>query len=369
MSELISAIYGCAMQPGQWQAVLGEMLDWLGGKGAMLWSHQARPGAFGLWVPCRMHPESLAEYGRYYHRKDIWLQAGYARNTQAGEILTGDMLVPRPVLSKSEFYRDFLRRFDYVQLLIGVLHRNDAHDAIVPTVHFSMYRGEADKAFSQRDHKRLRELLPHLQHATAVNFHLAQRDHQLSIAQASVDLFPEALFFADLHGQIVYANRAAHELLQRADGVRMLDGRLVTLNAEEQRVLTKLFDLTAPPALLRISRCDGKAPYLAMRSRVTPQTHTPDERYPVQAILIHDPEAIVRERIESVVARYELTAAECIVLNALLETGSARGVAQRLNLSDNTVKTHLKSIFGKTGVHRQAELVNLVLSFPARVQL
>lgn len=35
--------------------------------------------------------------------------------------------------------------------------------------------------------------------------------------------------------------------------------------------------------------------------------------------------------------------------------------AQTLGLAENTVRSYLKSIFGKTGVNRQAELVRLIL--------
>ena len=136
MLDIISAIHGCALQPGRWHGVLEQMLDYLGGSAGVLWSHQATPDSFGLWVPCRMHPESLTEYGRYYHKKDVWLQAGYAKDFQSGEVMTGEGLIPRADLLKSEFYRDYLRRFDYVHLLFGVLHMQGKPGSTMPTVHF-----------------------------------------------------------------------------------------------------------------------------------------------------------------------------------------------------------------------------------------
>jgi DNA-binding CsgD family transcriptional regulator len=41
---------------------------------------------------------------------------------------------------------------------------------------------------------------------------------------------------------------------------------------------------------------------------------------------------------------------------------SAPEVAAGLGLSPNTIKTHLRRVFKKTGTHRQAELARLVAS-------
>jgi DNA-binding CsgD family transcriptional regulator len=57
---------------------------------------------------------------------------------------------------------------------------------------------------------------------------------------------------------------------------------------------------------------------------------------------------------------YGLTMAEAQVA---LQAATGRSVSKigiRLNISPNTVKTHLRSIFAKTGVHGQAELVGLI---------
>jgi DNA-binding CsgD family transcriptional regulator len=57
---------------------------------------------------------------------------------------------------------------------------------------------------------------------------------------------------------------------------------------------------------------------------------------------------------------YRLTMAEAQVA---LQVSAGRSVAEigiRLNIFPNTVKSHLRSIFAKTGVRRQAELVGLI---------
>ena len=52
-----------------------------------------------------------------------------------------------------------------------------------------------------------------------------------------------------------------------------------------------------------------------------------------------------------------------MVLFAVVEAGGVGDVAALLGLSQATVKTHLRQVFAKTGVARQAELVRLVAGF------
>ncbi|HUU70992.1 MAG TPA: LuxR C-terminal-related transcriptional regulator, partial [Burkholderiales bacterium] len=55
-----------------------------------------------------------------------------------------------------------------------------------------------------------------------------------------------------------------------------------------------------------------------------------------------------------------ITAAEARLVSRLFEGGSLGSIAKELNISPNTAKTHLASVFFKTGAKRQRELITLV---------
>ena len=59
--------------------------------------------------------------------------------------------------------------------------------------------------------------------------------------------------------------------------------------------------------------------------------------------------------------RFGLTPAEARVVLRLLSGDSLRAAAKALGVQYETVRTHLMSIFQKTGTRRQAELVILVI--------
>ena len=71
--------------------------------------------------------------------------------------------------------------------------------------------------------------------------------------------------------------------------------------------------------------------------------------------------------VQTLAEQYDLTAAELLVLVALTDFGGVAEVAAALKLSPATVRTHLRHVFEKTGVRRQADLIKLVASYPAPI--
>ena len=60
---------------------------------------------------------------------------------------------------------------------------------------------------------------------------------------------------------------------------------------------------------------------------------------------------------------YELDAKRCPRSTLMLSDGRApREIAEKVGVTDNTVRSQIKSIFSKTGVRRQSDLVRLLLN-------
>jgi DNA-binding CsgD family transcriptional regulator len=64
--------------------------------------------------------------------------------------------------------------------------------------------------------------------------------------------------------------------------------------------------------------------------------------------------------VETLARIYKLTGSEVRVLHGVVEIGGAREIAKALGIAQTTVRTHLQSLFAKTGARRQADLVKLV---------
>jgi DNA-binding CsgD family transcriptional regulator len=77
---------------------------------------------------------------------------------------------------------------------------------------------------------------------------------------------------------------------------------------------------------------------------------------------VHDPLRSQRPPQEVLRTLYGLTPAECRVALLLADGHAPRKIADMVGVTDNTVRSQIKSIFAKTGVKRQAELIRLLLN-------
>ena len=64
--------------------------------------------------------------------------------------------------------------------------------------------------------------------------------------------------------------------------------------------------------------------------------------------------------IERCRARFDLTETQARIALFLAEGGTVAEYAAAMGVSTGTVRTHLKAIFARTGVHRQAELAIII---------
>ncbi len=69
-------------------------------------------------------------------------------------------------------------------------------------------------------------------------------------------------------------------------------------------------------------------------------------------------------QVELIEALFDLTPAEARIAGAVVQGQSVAAIARAQGVTQNAVRMHLKSIFAKTGVGRQAELVSLLAMPP-----
>ena len=78
-------------------------------------------------------------------------------------------------------------------------------------------------------------------------------------------------------------------------------------------------------------------------------------------IVVTDPESTPALSDEVLQVTFHLTRAEARLAQLLVRGVSMRDAAVQLGLSVETVRTRLKTVFGKTATTRQAELVALLV--------
>ncbi len=115
---------------------------------------------------------------------------------------------------------------------------------------------------------------------------------------------------------------------------------------------------------MRLSRPSMSTPFLisVASASVSPYNSLSESASQRGAVVFcHDPDREVETDEDTLIELYGLTHAETAVTLELQRGQRLAQIAERLLLSINTVRSHLKRVFQKTETHSQASLIRLLL--------
>ncbi len=176
-----------------------------------------------------------------------------------------------------------------------------------------------------------------------------------SIEAACFEVHPDAQIVVSAQCETLAANRAARSLLTAAEGPRGLADRIARGSgpqpraAREQILAAIRMQLPTEEFVLSVNSA------LTLSVRGVPLGPTFE-----RALLIvrrHD-----EGGVRAVCERLDFTRTETDVAEYLARGFSIPRIGAQLGITIDTVRCHLKQAFAKAGVHRQAELVVLLLS-------
>jgi DNA-binding CsgD family transcriptional regulator/PAS domain-containing protein len=221
--------------------------------------------------------------------------------------------------------------------------------------------------------QRLQLLAPHLVRAAEVMHRLRDAKARATGALGALEGVGCGVVILGERGDVSFTNPAARRIFADDDGIK-LRGRLFAADPRAQRALeAAIADCLRPHPEphdcsrgLRVPRRSKRPDYVVQVTSLATRTDLRASGEPGAAIVfISDPdwelsldEALLRRT-------YALTPAEARLAQLLLNGHTLASAARRLKIGQTTAKTQLQHIFRKTGTHRQAELVKLLLSLAA----
>jgi DNA-binding CsgD family transcriptional regulator len=186
------------------------------------------------------------------------------------------------------------------------------------------------------------------------------------LAARALDHIPYGIVIVSEDMKVILQNETASNLFATADGICLSRGHL-SLNQWEsddfkRRIdesLNRVAEVDFPcTAVLRVERPSGRAAYQVIAYPLCLQTDDdPPRHHGVWIASIHDPDQ--RAELPRSLLRdyFQMTDAEMDVCRQLFICGSLDKVASELDISRNTVKTHLQRIYAKCGVKSRSLLV------------
>ncbi len=212
-------------------------------------------------------------------------------------------------------------------------------------------------------------LLPHLRQFVRIRQALVRAKAREATVTALLDNARIGVIHLDRRGRILEVNDRARSILRHGDGLSDRDNMLRARTPADQVRLERLVGAALPAS--RGAAVSGSM--LLRRSTVLPpfvvhakpvDVPQPDygARHVAALVLIVEPGR--HHRIDpGLVARIlQLTPAEAQVAVRLAEGKSVRDMAEASGHTEGAVYWHLKQIYRKQSISRQADLVRLVLS-------
>lgn len=216
------------------------------------------------------------------------------------------------------------------------------------------------------------DLLRHIRRAHRLATRIDRSEQERSVYSSTLDRLAVGAIFLDAQGKVIHATRVAQELIDSRDGLQLLRGGLAAADAADNRLLQTAIrgklthEATAPrqqPQTLVVSRPSGARELGLIVHSLRCAPEAPGGFAAV--VMIRDPDRSGEPERAILRNLFAMTAAEAEVACSLTSGLSLDETAQSLNISRNTARTHLRSIFSKSGISRQTELMRLMLSSAA----
>lgn len=365
--DIVELIYSAALN-GDWQAIV-DALRAIGGDlvSTHLYGHDKTSNAVSIAATSGYDPDMLASYDAYYHSVSSWVPGIAA--APVGLVLPAREYCPTEELIATEFYNDWVKPQEDKSIGGGLVLFKDAD-------RFLFLGGNIRQKDQERaEHKwlaLLARLGPHLRNAFELQRQL-QGERLLNRGYLDViDRLEENILLIDMKGRIAFQNRAAAAFaasvrfcrMDSAGAMRLVDVQadalfrqgLARLSRGEYQLPEFLFSVPHPgrPILLEAVL----APFNASQSTAVLADFASD-RTPAAIFTIRKwrdrrtPAAILADA-------FSLTAGEAELALAIHAGISLQAHAESRSVSLHTVRNQLKTVFAKTGAHRQAELVAIL---------
>lgn len=281
--------------------------------------------------------------------------------------ITFNDLMPRKQLLSSELYQNFFQPFFINRSLLVDVWRDP-----LLRVRMAVDRTSAQRDFNVEERKFFNRLAKHLANSINLRSEMQNARASCQFYQQTMDQLGVGALFLNSEGQLVDANRTGSELLSQRSGLCLREGKPVISEGRSgpqfRTLLRGLLSVDSlSPQGMRLLDDNGN-PLLEIVGRRLPDTGALDAKVPAAVLLITSCRQEIRELCTNLMRDlYGFTACEARLAKLLVQGYTAQEAADQLCVSINTVKTHLKGIFEKTGYNKQSQVVAVLNSSAMRL--
>ena len=369
-SELIGQIYECALDPGRWESVMGEICRAFGFDVSTLSVLRLPVGSPTLQAVVGMDREWVIRSLEYQAElAEVWGGMERLMNFPLDEPVIASRVASPSVMETNRYFLEFAQPMGIYDSIAFAVVRSPG---MVGGLSFN--RRGTTVPFGDIDIEHLRLVAPHVRRAVTISDLFGLKAIEAATFGSVLDSFQFGILLVDRDLGIVHANAAARAMLDAADPIRSERGRAALADRSTQGALERAVREAAGDG----STLGGKGIGIPASGKDNPRVvHVLPLRQgqirrsvgprAVAALFIAPASLPGRMPADALAAIYDLTPAEINILELLVAGRTQAEIAATLGIAPSTVKSHLLHLFAKTGCGRQSDLVKLAasLSSPA----
>ena len=361
VDALIHSIHAAAGKRHRWDDAIAGLRGVLRGRAALLARHDFASGR-GEWLfESPAHPAEREAYAAEHSARNPWFISSL--DYRPGRVMTGEELLESRALRRTDFYRHCLKPLGLFHRLCGVVSRLDN------VVYYAdVLRGRTQPAFDDEDRALFGSILRHLTVSLENHWRLVDAHGENRALRSIMDRIDAAVFVVDASARVLLTNARSEGLLEEFEGLVIRGECIAAASRAEDRALREaIAEAAVAPCsagsdarILTVSSPRGLHPLVLT---ITPagdgvQGASGTNR-PAAVLIARNPHPTYDLDRCAFASIFELTPAQTRLAGVMFAGHGLTEASRLLQVSENTVRSHLKQIYQKTHTHSQIELVHL----------
>ncbi len=353
VTSIQSALLEAAVGDRAFDDVVQTIVDHFGGGGGVIFELNRKTGVIGHWATPDL---VIGDSGYDQHINSINPRMHYTLRHAPGSTVYEGRFTNDRGIDGHEFY-DWLNRFAGFRYFLGMRLYDEGDTSVFHSIEFGKRHAHPEPEEIER--------FGSIARSVGNAWRLSKRTHREPDDEApfpwTLDYLPWAIFALSSDGRCLHSNKAGRRMLDTGYFLTIVDG---VLTASDKRSSRQFRDLIATGLSGATSETllwsDDRIPSIAQAIPTGNNSMIRSDQ-PALLVYITDP-AIERDRAAALISRlFKLSKAETNLVTALSDGSSLIEAAEKLNITRNTARNQLQSIYGKTGTRRQQELLARIL--------
>jgi len=364
--DFIHTLYDAVLEAEKWPVAVEKLAGLVDASHASLMDSDFAAGVVYRLASYGMNAEDNASYAQDYAAIDprIPIALGHNKLTWLSDYEFFDEAFRK----KDQFYREFMHPRGGGESLLLTFAREGSRMGTSVIVR-DLPQPKVDDAMRRS----LESLTLHMDRAIKLSRRFAAITSEAILSHTVLDALSEPLACVLSDGHLHRSNHAFESILRSGKILsvkrELLQIRGVARNQQFLRSVQECCRIAEggtggdPDAqfTIRVDQASGHPAFLTVAPLAAVQLKSWAGR-PCSLVRIDQPAHEVAEK--KLVDALSLSAAEARLVSALFGGGTLTSAAERTGISLNTAKTQLASVFSKTGVTRQSELIALISALP-----